>query len=81
MTTAIITHTYQESAMTDQDIARIQHVIDHIEASYPCSLQGVVNWCTEQGFEDYCGPVVTSMLADHHVELYVQDGAMVISPL
>ena len=58
-----------------------QHVINHIEASYPCSLQSIVNWCVEQGFEEVCGPVITSLLAEQHIELYVQEGLMVVSPL
>lgn len=60
---------------------RIQYVIDHIEASYPCSMQSVVSWCLEQGLGEYCGPAITSMLMDKHIELYVLDDALIISPL
>ena len=59
----------------------MQHVIDHIHASYPCSLQSIVNWCIEQGFEEDCCPVITSMLMDHQIELDIQDGKVIVSPL
>lgn len=58
-----------------------QHVINHIEASCPCSLQSIVNWCVEQGLEESCGPTITSMLAGHYIEMYVQEGRMIVSPL
>lgn len=59
---------------------RIRFVVDHIEASYPCSMQSVVNWCLEQGLEEACGAAITSMLMDKHIELYVLDDALIISP-
>lgn len=59
---------------------RIQYVFDHIEASYPCSMQGVVSWCLEQGLGEYCCPAITSMLMARLIEIDIEDGALVINP-
>lgn len=59
---------------------RVRFVNDHIEASYPCTMQSVVNWCLEQGLEDACGPAITSMLIDELIEIAIEDDALVINP-
>lgn len=60
---------------------RTQYVIDHIKASYPCSMRGVVNWCIEQGLEEACGPAITSLLMESEIEIYVDDGVLIVSPV
>jgi len=59
---------------------RIRFVVDHIEASYPCTLQSVVNWCLEQGLEDACGPAITFMLRAKLIEIAIEDNALVVNP-
>lgn len=59
---------------------RIRFVVDHIEASYPCTMQSVVNWCLEQGLEDACGPAITAMLRAELIEIAIEDGALIINP-
>lgn len=60
--------------------SRIMSVIDHIEASYPCTMQSVVNWCLEQGLEYACGPAIAAMLRARLIEIAIEDGALVINP-
>lgn len=58
---------------------RIRFVTDHIEASFPCAMQSVVNWCLEQGLEDACGPAITAMLRAGFIEIAIEDGALIIN--
>lgn len=60
---------------------RVGYVIDHIRASAPCTLQGVVNWCLEQGLEDVCAMAVTGLLVAGSVELSLEGDALVIDLL
>lgn len=60
---------------------RIRFVIDHIVASYPCTMQSVVNWCLEQGLEDAFDTALHSMLMDKLITVSIEDGALVINPV
>ena len=62
---------------------RIGFVKDHIRASFPCGMQGVINWSVDQGLDSVCGQAITAMLIDREIEIYVDEdeGRMVISPL
>lgn len=60
--------------------SRIMLVIDHIEASYPCTMQSVVNWCLEQGLEDAFDMAFQSMLMDKLITVSIEDNALVINP-
>lgn len=59
---------------------RIRFVIDHIEASYPCTMNGVVNWCVEQGLEDAFDMALQSMLMDKLITVSIEDGALIVNP-
>lgn len=59
---------------------RISYVIDHVQASYPCTMNSIVNWCLEQGLEDACGPAITSMLMDKIIEICILDGDLIVDP-
>lgn len=60
---------------------RVGYVIDHIRASAPCTLQGVVNWCLEQGLEDVCTMAVTGLLVDGSIELSLEGDALIVDLL
>lgn len=59
---------------------RVRFIVDHIQASYPCTMQSVVNWCLEQGLEDAFHMALQSMLMDKLITVYIEDGALVIDP-
>lgn len=59
---------------------RNRFVIGHIKASYPCTMQSVVNWCIEQGLEDAFDMAFQSMLMDKLITVSIEDNALVINP-
>ena len=60
---------------------RVGYVIDHIRASAPCTLQGVVNWCLEQGLEDVCATAITGLLVAGSIELSLDERDLIVDLL
>lgn len=51
----------------------VQHVIHHVKASYPCTMNSVVNWCVSQGLEESFCPAITTLLTDGQITLSIED--------
>jgi hypothetical protein len=53
---------------------KAQHVIDHIQASYPCTLDSVVKWCINQGLDhEPFGLAMVKVLADGIATLDIEE--------
>jgi hypothetical protein len=53
---------------------KINMVADHIRASSPCGMQGVINWCLYQGLGEYFVPCIISMSMDKEITIYSSEG-------